>query len=229
MASEESKDAGTEEALKQNRQVGNGRTTEAVGKGSDEPESKPKKNTVPKKRKAEKDDQPTKAPRRSARGAEKAPIEPIKVINFLLSPEAGDLCRPREEAAAVAEKGAEFRTYSSQGFSPFEELMCATILSRPISHALGLRSIRTLLNEPHNFTTPKAIMDAGFDKVRIALDNARTQHRQKTAEQLCTLASVVSEKFNEGEDEVGMEKLRQDSSKDIDQVFSSRLRPMIIF
>ena len=221
MASERPKDVKAEEAPKHNGQAEEGRATEAAEEASEELKSK--KSAVPKKRKAENDDKPTKAPRRSARGTEKTPVDPVKVINFLLSPEASDLCRPKDEAAAIAEKGDGFRTYSSQEFSPFEELVCAAILSRPISHTLGLRSIRTLLNEPYSFTSPKVIMEAGFDKVRIALDNAKTQHRQKTAEQLCNLATVTSENFSESQDDVSMEKVRKDSSKDVDQVFPKTL------
>ena len=186
------------------------------------PKNKPQSKTsaVPQKRKADRDEKPAKSVRRSARGAEKDPVDPVKVINFLLSSEAGDLCRPKDEAAQLAEKGENYRTYSSQEFSPFEELVCACVLSRPIGHTLGLRSIRTLFNDPYNFNTPKAITEAGFDEVRGALDNARTQHRQKTAAQLITLAEVVAERFSSGEDDVSMEKVRQDCSKDVDQVCS---------
>ena len=182
--------------------------------------SQSKTSAVPQKRKADKDGKPSKSVRRSARGAEKDPVDPVKVINFLLSSEAGDLCRSKDEAAQLAEKGENYRTYSSQEFSPFEELVCACVLSRPIGHTLGLRSIRTLFNDPYNFNTPKAIVEAGFDEVRGALDNARTQHRQKTAEQLITLAKVVAERFSSGEEDVSMEKVRQDCGMDVDQVCS---------
>ena len=215
MAIEEPKDPQVEENGMQNGH--NDKSTKL------KKETKPKSSAVPKKRKADKDEKPAKAPRRSARGSEKNPIEPVRAINYLLSPDASNLCRPKDEAAQVAEKGDNYRTYSSHEFSPFEELLCACVLSRPISHALGLRSIRTLLNDPHNYTTPKAIIDAGFDQVRGALDEARTQHRQKTAEQLITLASVVAEKFSEGDKDVSMEKIRQDSNKDIDQVCFAQL------
>ena len=216
MVSEQAEKASPRETPQQNGNAEEGRAAETANESN--PKSKAKKATTSKKRKAEKDDKPAKAPRRSARGAEKSTTDPVKVINFLLSSEASDLCRPKDEVADIAQKGEKYRTYSAHEFSPFEELMCAAILSRPISHALGLRSIRTLFNDPYNFTSPKTIMDAGFDEVRIALDNARTQHRQKTAEQLCTLATVVVDKFSQGKDDVSLEKVRQSSSRDVDQV-----------
>ena len=81
--------------------------------------------------------------------------------------------------------------------NPFEELMCSLILSRPIGHMLGLRSIRTLFNDPHQLNTPKAIKSAGKDGCRVALDEARTQHRQKTADELVLLADAVTEHLGE--------------------------------
>lgn len=96
--------------------------------------------------------------------------------------------------------------------------MCAVILSRPISHALGLRSIRTLFNKPYEFTTPKEIRSAGFEGVRRALDDARTQHRQKTAEELVLLADAVVEHLGDGQDDVSLERVRKKCDYDWDKV-----------
>lgn len=41
-------------------------------------------------------------------------------------------------------------------------------LAKPISHRLGLRAIRTLLNEPYSLTTPAMVLDAGTDKLCVA-------------------------------------------------------------
>ncbi|KAL8718341.1 MAG: hypothetical protein Q9181_008216, partial [Wetmoreana brouardii] len=172
------------------------------GTSKDEVPPKPKApSTVPSKRKANTKDGPAKAPRRSARGAPASQPDPLTLIKYLLSPESLDSCRPKDENEDVQKRGKDLRTYSSSTFSPFEELICAVILSRPISHALGLRSIRTLFNEPHEYTTPKKIRDAGFEPIRKALDEARTQHRQKTAEELVILADAVVDYLGDGEND----------------------------
>lgn len=171
-------------------------------------------SAVPAKRKAETKDAPSKAPRRSARGPSSAQPDPVKLINHLLSPASLDSCRPKDEIEDVQKRGKDLRTYSSSTFSPFEELICAVILSRPISHALGLRSIRALFNEPYNFTTPKKIRGAGFEPIRKALDEARTQHRQKTAEELVLLADAVAEHLGDGEEDVSLERVRRECGYD---------------
>jgi hypothetical protein len=83
-------------------------------------------------------------------------------------------------------------TYSSHLLSPFEELLCAVVLSRPIYHYLGLRTIRTILNKPYALRDPLAIKTAGPKKVLEALEAARTQHKGKTADEIALLAEVVS-------------------------------------
>ena len=157
----------------------------------------------------------SKAARRSARGAAPAePVDPVKLINFLLSPNSLPLCSPNGELSDIESRGEDLRTYTTRPFSPFEELECALILSRPIGHQLGLRSIRTLFNHPHNLTSPKAIKAAGKEGCRAALDEARTQHRQKTAEELVLLAEAVIEHLGDGEDDQSLEKLRRECGHD---------------
>ncbi len=173
---------------------------------------------IPSKRKAKTNNVPAKAPRRSARGASQVQSDPVRLINHLLSPNSRDSCRPKDEIEDVKRRGSDLRTYSSSTFSPFEELMCAVILSRPISHGLGLRSIRTLFNEPYHFTTPKRIREAGFEPVRKALDEARTQHRQKTAEELVLLADAVVEHLGDGDEDVSLERVRRECDHDWDKV-----------
>ncbi|KAL8714881.1 MAG: hypothetical protein Q9220_001394 [cf. Caloplaca sp. 1 TL-2023] len=172
------------------------------------------KASVPSKRKADTKDAPVKAPRRSARSAPATQPDPVKIVQYLLSPASLDTCRPKDEIEDVKKRGSNLRTYSSSTFSPFEELVCAVILSRPISHALGLRSIRTLLNDPHNYTTPKKIRDAGFEPIRKGLDEARTQHRQKTAEELLILADAVVDHLGDGEEDVSLERVRKECDHD---------------
>ena len=174
---------------------------------------------VPTKRKAKSKakDAPSKAPRRSARSAPPKAIEPAKMIQILLSPDCIDLCRPKDETEDLKSRG-NVKTYSLSAFSPFEELVCAVILSRPISHALGLRSIRTIFNDPYNFTTPKAILKAGPEGRWEALDHAKTQHRQKTAEELGLLADLANGTLGDGEDDVTLEKVRKDGEHDAEKV-----------
>lgn len=142
--------------------------------------------------------EPPKVSRRSARGAPSQNVDVVKLINFLLSPDSLQLCTPKDEFSEV-EKNPQLRTYSTNPFTPFEELVSALILSRPIGHMLGVRSIRTIFNEPHNLNTPQAIRAKGKDGCRAVLDEARTQHRQKTAEELVLLANAVCDEFNEAE------------------------------
>ena len=169
---------------------------------------------VPSKRKAAIKDEPSKAPRRSARGAQQSSIDPMKILRFLLSPKSTDLCRPKDETEDLKTRGDAIRVYSVSTFTPFEELISAVILSRPISHALGLRSIRTIFNDPWNFTTVRALRNAGSEGRRKALDEARTQHRQKTAEELGLLADALVEKLGDNEDDVGMERVRREGEYD---------------
>ncbi|CAD6582641.1 MAG: hypothetical protein ASARMPRED_001024 [Alectoria sarmentosa] len=172
-------------------------------------------DVVSKKRKAPALSGPNKAPRRSARSAEpSAPVNAVKILQFLLSPSSLDLCRPKDEIEDLKLCGTESKTYSTSTFTPFEELACAVILSRPIGHMLGMRSIRTIFNAPYKFTTPRKIREAGNGGCREALDQARTQHRQKTAEELVLLADAVVDRLGYSEEDVTLERVREESGHD---------------
>ena len=160
---------------------------------------------------------PSKASRKSPRGASSAPADPVKLINYLLSANSLALCRPKDENIDTETRDKDICTYSTSTFNPFEELVCALILSRPIGHMLGLRSIRTLFNEPHNLTDPKTIRTAGKDGCRQALDQARTQHRQKTAEELVLLADAVMEHLGHGENDTSLERVRKECGHDVEK------------
>ena len=198
--------------------IGSTGAADQVKKPSSNEEKQP--SAVPSKRKAKTKDEPSKAPRRSARGAPQASADPAKLLKFLLAPESVDLCRPKDEIEDLKNR-PDIKTYSTSAFSPFEELVCAVILSRPISHALGLRSIRTIFNDPYNFTSPKALREAGSEGRRKALDEARTQHRQKTAEELGMLADQTVGTIGDGENDVSLEKIRRDGKHDADKVSKS--------
>merc|ERR1712070_27502 len=163
-------------------------------------------------------DDPAKAPRRSGRGAPKAQPSKQQLLSFLLSDSASVLCRPDDETEDMKNRG-DIRTYSTSVLTPFEELTCAVILSRPISHRLGLRTIRTILNPPYNFTSAKAVQDAGNEKHIQAVWDARTQHKEKTAGEIGMIADVVLEKFTAEGDKAGtrLEKVRTECNKDIEK------------
>lgn len=81
-----------------------------------------------------------------------------------------------------------YLSYPNSDLTPFQTLMCAVLLSKPISHRLGLRTIDTLLNKPYYFRKVQDLLDAENEGRRAALWEARTQHKEKTAEQLGNLA-----------------------------------------
>ena len=140
----------------------------------------------------------------------------FQTLKYLLSPAALDLCRPNDESKELANNPREkgYRTYSGTAFTPFEELLSAIILSRPISHSLGHRSIRTILNAPYNFNTPKAIRKAGQKKAHQSMFDARTQHKEKTAIGIVKLADVVAEKLSD-EDDTTLESVRKRCDYDV--------------
>ncbi|KAF2091182.1 hypothetical protein K490DRAFT_22519, partial [Saccharata proteae CBS 121410] len=151
-----------------------------------------------------------------------------QVLRFLISTPAATICSPSDEA----DLDSSTRTYSSGMLSPFEELMCAVILSRPISHTLGHRTIRTVLNPPYSFSSPKAIQDADPETRLQAFYDAHTQHKDKTADEIGLLADTVAHRWAKGGasdtslqvvrdeangDYLGMRKLLQDSIKGLGQ------------
>lgn len=168
-----------------------------------------------KKRKQPAPSDPNKQPRRSSRHAPKSEASPIQVLKFLVSEEASKLCVPADEAEALSQD-AKLRTYTSgtASFTAFEELLCAVILSRPISHRLGLRSIRTIFNPPYEFTTAKAIREAGAEKRHQALWDAKTQHKQKTVEEMELLAEAFD---GEGKDATDLEHVRKEAEYDVEK------------
>ena len=161
---------------------------------------------------------PSKAPRRSARGAAAtASADPIATARRLITSTVPDLARPAQEREFVASNPSA-RTYADLlSLTPFEELASAVVLSRPVNHALGLRTVRTIFNAPHGFTTPGAMRDAGPDERLKALYDARTQHKDKTAKELGELAEVVCERFAEKEGDGSLEKVREEAGYEVEK------------
>ncbi|KAL0264494.1 hypothetical protein SLS55_000444 [Diplodia seriata] len=136
-----------------------------------------------------------------------------KMLRFLLSPRALPYTAPEAEAS----QPSDVRTYATARLTPFEELLAAVILSRPISHTLGQRAVRALLNPPYALTTPgKVKAVAGTGKVQDALWEARTQHKEKTAEEIGGLAEAVVQRWGDGEDgDGGLEGVRVEAGWDV--------------
>ncbi|KAG9517578.1 hypothetical protein KCU93_g8715, partial [Aureobasidium melanogenum] len=175
-------------------------------------ETNPEEKKPSKKRKVD-IPPPREGERRSGRGAQKAAPTTEQLLNYLLSPASTELCRPDDESSVVESQGAGFKTYSSSALSAFEELICAVVLSRPIGHKLGLRTIRTILNAPYSFNTPSAIISAGKERRHQALNDAKTQHKDKTAEQIGLVADVVAHKFSKNDTDTSLDKVREQASK----------------
>lgn len=198
-----------------------------------------------------------KAPRRGrSSAAHTSSVEPAKLVSFLLSSRCAELVRAKDEREHL-EAHPDHLTYTSNTpLSPFGELMSALLLSRPISHALGHRSIRTLMNEPWSYTSPNAILnpkhkpetlprdgeaariaaESGGEPAHVmhsALEEARTQHKAKTASQLVGLANVCAEDFCEDGDDVEMKKLLKhitdagdDAGKALEDAVKSKVKGM---
>lgn len=182
-------------------------------------------NSNTKRKRAADADGPQKAQRRSGRGPQKSRASQEQLLDYMLSEDAEELCRPEKESEDTKSRG-NIKTYSSSVLNPFEELLCAVILSRPISHRLGLRTIRTVLNDPYKYTSAKAVKSDTKEKHHQALWDARTQHKAKTAEQIGLIADVVLEKFSAANDKEGtrMQKVLDDNNGDVDKALDALKR-----
>jgi hypothetical protein len=98
---------------------------------------------------------------------------------------------PAEDAGHQADKDQKLLTYPDSSLTPFQNLVCALILSKPLSHRLGTRTINTLLNPPFGLRTVDDLDEAGFEGRRKVMWEARTQHKEKTATQLGDLVEGV--------------------------------------
>ena len=153
---------------------------------------------------------PTSSLTASARKAtKKSPSPSTATITFLLSEAALSLCHnPKASPASpAAQSSGTSKDYFSPDLTPFEHLLCAVILSRPISHVLGQRTIKTVLSEPWDWHDAESVKEAGREDEdgkteRVhAMESAKTQHRQKTAAELGGLAEVVlKEGWDQGRD-----------------------------
>lgn len=131
---------------------------------------------------------------------------------------------PAEDAGKQSDKEADTKslenedgdgdtkllTYPDSRLTPFQNLVAALILSKPLSHRLGIRTITTLLNPPFSMRTLEDIDEAGFEGRRKVMWEARTQHKEKTATQLGDLVEGVREVNCGDADLEGLKGLRKE-------------------
>lgn len=170
-------------------------------------EQSTKKRKVP----PTKTSKPAKEPRQGAKASSRGKDAPTQkqLLQFLLSEKSLPFCYPEDELDAKASK--KYSSTSPRTFSPFEHLLTASLLSKPLSHTLGMRSTRTLLNPPFSFNSAKAITEAGENQVWEALEVARTQHRQKTASYVIQMAEHFA-------DDPNLEGVKQDPVAEVQKV-----------
>ena len=168
---------------------------------------------------AEEPEPPKKAPR----STETSPLE------WLMSPEAFDMAHPEipeghgeidydstqqrktppksdiDKGSGPTEDKEAIIRYPQSALTPFQNLVAASILSKPLSHKLGLRTIQTLLNPPFSIRTLKDLDEAGYEGRRKIMWEARTQHKERTASLLGDLCEGIKELC--GEDEADLSEL----------------------
>ena len=112
---------------------------------------------------------------------------------------------PPDEQAGKSSKESESESilrYPRSKLTPFQNLVSASILSKPLSHKLGLRTIQTLLNPPFSIRTWKDLDEAGYEGRRKIMWEARTQHKEKTASLLGDLCDGIKELCGQDEDDL---------------------------
>lgn len=124
----------------------------------------------------------------------------IDTLEFLLSEKVKPLYIHADSQPPTDPQDGKSYFSAPDELNPWEHLMTALVISRPLSHVLGQRTVGVLLNPPYSFNGPEAVIDAGEKKVYEAFEASRTQHRQKTAADISAAATLVNEKqwFQEG-------------------------------
>ncbi|SOV08059.1 uncharacterized protein UDID_03959 [Ustilago sp. UG-2017a] len=132
--------------------------------------------------------------------------------------EGGETVRTPPEPYENKRAGADAEghlSFPNSDLTAFQTLLCAILLSKPISHQFGLRTIETLLNKPYYFRSAKDLIDAGNEGRRAGLWEARTRHKEKTAVQLGSLAEGIVSLC--GEDTDSQDNLRPILDKALSQ------------
>ncbi|KAK1927768.1 hypothetical protein DB88DRAFT_47358 [Papiliotrema laurentii] len=144
-------------------------------------------------------------------------------LDWLLSDEAFDLANPEipeghgeidwdesqqrktppdSDVDQSKKENEDVLRYPQSSLTPFQNLVSASILSKPLSHKLGLRTIQTLLNPPFSLRTWKDLDEAGYEGRRKVMWEARTQHKEKTASLLGDLCDGIKELCGEDEEDL---------------------------
>ncbi|KAF2730720.1 hypothetical protein EJ04DRAFT_579663 [Polyplosphaeria fusca] len=151
-------------------------------------------------------------------------MRPAQTLNFLLPADAVDLVRPNDEIEDLDPSAKETVT-NPQWLCPLKEPGSAVMLSWPISHRLGLCSIRTLLNAPGRFQTPTPVANADANKGLQTLHHTRTRHKDKTAKVIGQIAGSVA-----GNDwSNGLQKVRGRASETVEkelEVLQSKIKKL---
>lgn len=124
---------------------------------------------------------------------------------------------PPEDAGKNSDSDSKILRYPQSDLTPFQNLVSACILSKPLSHKLGLRTIQTLLNPPFGLRTLKDLDEAGYEGRRKVMWEARTQHKEKTAGQLGNLVDGIRDMCGEKDDDKELDHLEglRDQVKDL--------------
>jgi hypothetical protein len=207
--------AAEKEAEAENNQAQEEPEPEADDKDTKAPQAKAgqKRKEPPTKSKSE-SKTPRQGSRSSTRGKDKSgagSASPKQLLNFLLNASALEYCFPSDDLEA-GKSSKSYKSYSltsPTSFTPFEHLVTAHLLSKPLSHKLGLRSTRTLLNAPFSLNTAEKIVKEGEKRVWEALEEAKTQHRQKTAAYIHGMAESYTADGGEA-----MYKLSEEANND---------------
>ncbi|WWD16521.1 hypothetical protein CI109_100948 [Kwoniella shandongensis] len=185
------------------------------------PPSKPKTKASRAKAKA------AAAPPRPPRTGTQSASSRTAALEWLLSDEAYELANPfpRSPVKPSKSKNASIKTspyfsfkneqeenekkrlelglfrYPHSKQTPFQCLLSALLLSKPLSHKLGIRTICTLFNEPFLFGKYENLEEADEERRLESLWVARTQHKDKTAIQMGDLVDGVRGLNGEGEED----------------------------
>lgn len=65
------------------------------------------------------------------------------------------------ETGGVMNPGVGDVTTSPAAFTPFEHLLTASLLAKPLSHRLGMRTMHTFLNAPFDLNSPEKYCQGG--------------------------------------------------------------------
>merc|ERR1712093_714853 len=135
-----------------------------------------------------------------------------RVLSFLLN----DAPNKFGNGASAKQPNLFDHIAHSKDYTPFQNLVAAAVMSKPISSRLGVRTLLTIFDDAKDgvdFSTPEKLRDAGEDGRYDALSKAKTQHKDKTSLQLGRLADRVIEMYSESEGDTSLKKLREDIGK----------------